>query len=39
MEVHRVRWSVVLERIRHGDIRDGKTLISLMFVQCFMRQP
>jgi len=37
MEVHRVRWSRVLEMIRAGDIVDGKTLIALLFVQCCIR--
>ena len=35
MELHRVRWSEVLEKVRRGVITDGKTLACLMFVQCF----
>jgi len=36
MEVHEVRWSEVGRRIRQGEIRDAKTLVCLMFVQCFL---
>ena len=38
MEVETRRWSEVLQMVRRGTIVDGKTLISLMFVQCFYRQ-
>lgn len=38
MEVHPLRWSEVLRMMASGEIQDGKTLISLMFVQCFRRQ-
>jgi ADP-ribose pyrophosphatase len=37
MEVHPLRWSEVLRMMASGEIQDGKTLISLMFVQCFRR--
>ena len=37
LEVHEVRWSDVGQMIRDGRIRDGKTLVALMFVQCFLR--
>jgi ADP-ribose pyrophosphatase len=37
MEVHRVRWSEVGRMISRGDIQDGKTLVTLLFVQCFRR--
>jgi ADP-ribose diphosphatase len=37
VEVHRVRWSRVLDLIGRGEIVDGKTLVSLMFVECFRR--
>ena len=37
MELHTLRWSAVREMIRAGEVQDGKTLISLMFVQCYMR--
>jgi ADP-ribose pyrophosphatase len=39
MEVHEVRWSEVGRMISRGDIRDGKTLVALLFVQCFRRRP
>jgi ADP-ribose pyrophosphatase len=39
MELHRVRWSAVLELIRRGDLMDSKTLTTLLFVQCFWRNP
>jgi ADP-ribose pyrophosphatase len=35
MEVHPVPWSEVLGMISRGDIQDGKTLVALLFVQCF----
>ncbi len=35
MEVHHVRWSDVGRMIQRGEILDGKTLVTLMFVQCF----
>ncbi len=35
MEIHEVRWSKVGQMIRAGEIRDGKTLTALMYVQCF----
>jgi ADP-ribose pyrophosphatase len=38
MEVHEVAWSEVGRMISRGEIRDGKTLCALMFVQCFVRQ-
>ncbi len=37
MELHTPRWSEVLRLIGSGEIVDGKTLASLMFVQCFRR--
>jgi ADP-ribose diphosphatase len=37
MELHRLRWSAVLNMIRTGEIRDGKTLTSLLFVESFLR--
>jgi ADP-ribose pyrophosphatase len=37
MELHTLRWSAVLGMIERGEIRDGKTLISLLFVQNFRR--
>ncbi|HEY7481698.1 MAG TPA: NUDIX hydrolase [Gemmatimonadales bacterium] len=37
MELHTLHWSEVMQLVRSGTIVDGKTLISLMFVQCFRR--
>ncbi|MGH7578805.1 MAG: NUDIX hydrolase [Gemmatimonadales bacterium] len=37
MELHTLRWSEVMRLAGHGEITDGKTLVSLMFVQCFRR--
>ena len=37
MELHTLRWSRVLEMIERGEIVDGKTLVSLLFVQSFRR--
>ena len=37
MELHTLRWSDVLGRIARGEITDGKTLVSLLFVQGFRR--
>lgn len=37
MEIHEVRWSRVGQMIRSGEIRDGKTLVALMYVQSFLR--
>ena len=39
MELHELRWSSVLERIGTGEVQDGKTLTSLLFVQCYYRNP
>lgn len=37
MELHDLNWSAVLELVRTGEVQDGKTLISLLFVECFRR--
>ena len=37
LEVHEIRWSQVGRMIREGQIRDAKTLVALMYVQCFLR--
>ena len=37
MELHTLRWSQVLEMIDRGEIVDGKTLVSLLFVQTLRR--
>jgi ADP-ribose pyrophosphatase len=39
MELHERRWSEVGRMVRGGEVRDGKTLAALMFVQCFRRKP
>jgi ADP-ribose pyrophosphatase len=39
VEPRRLRWSRVLEMIEAGEVRDGKTLVALMFVECFLRRP
>jgi ADP-ribose pyrophosphatase len=38
MEVHRLRWSAVLDLIGRREVQDGKTLTSLLFVQAFLRK-
>jgi ADP-ribose pyrophosphatase len=37
MELHTLRWSEVLRLAEAGEIVDGKTLVSLLFVQSFRR--
>jgi ADP-ribose pyrophosphatase len=37
LEVHRMPWSRVLRLIEQGEVEDGKTLVALMFVECFVR--
>jgi ADP-ribose pyrophosphatase len=37
MELHVLRWSEVADMIRRGEIRDGKTLVALLFVHGFVR--
>jgi len=37
MELHTLRWSAVMATVRGGEIQDGKTLASLLFVQSFRR--
>jgi ADP-ribose pyrophosphatase len=37
LEVHRMPWSRVLRLIEEGEVEDGKTLVALMFVECFVR--
>src|SRR6266511_3455654 len=39
VEVRQMRWSEVLSLIERGEITDAKTLVSLMFVECFRRGP
>jgi ADP-ribose pyrophosphatase len=35
LEVHVKKWSEIVHMMRRGDIRDGKTLVTLFYVQCF----
>lgn len=37
MELHTLRWSDVLAMIGRGEVVDGKTLVSLLFVQTYRR--
>lgn len=37
LEVHRLRWSRVLDLIRSGTLVDAKTLAALLFVERFER--
>ena len=37
MELHTLHWSEVLALVERGEIVDGKTLVSLLFVQSFRR--
>ena len=37
MELHPRRWSEVMESIRLGEIDDGKTLVSLLYADAFLR--
>ena len=38
MEVHTRKWSEAMGMVRNGEIRDGKTLTALLFVECFRRK-
>jgi ADP-ribose pyrophosphatase len=37
MELQALCWSEVMAMVRGGEIQDGKTLASLLFVQSFRR--
>jgi len=37
MELRELSWSAALELIRIGEVQDGKTLASLLFIQSFYR--
>jgi len=39
MELHTRRWSEVMDLVRSGELNDGKTLTSVLFVQCFRLHP
>jgi ADP-ribose pyrophosphatase len=38
MEVHHLPWTEVQRMLAAGEIQDGKTLISLMYLDCFLRR-
>jgi ADP-ribose pyrophosphatase len=37
MELHTLPWSRVMAMVQDGEIRDGKTLASLLFIESFLR--
>jgi ADP-ribose pyrophosphatase len=37
MELHTLRWSQVIGMIERGEVMDGKTLVTLMYMQSFRR--
>ena len=37
VETHEVRWSEVLRLVQAGEIRDGKTLAAILYLQAFRR--
>jgi ADP-ribose pyrophosphatase len=39
VEVHALPWSGIMDMVGRREIVDAKTLVTLMFVQCFVRQP
>jgi ADP-ribose pyrophosphatase len=39
MELQPTRWSATMDLVRTGAIQDAKTLTSLLFVQCFYKNP
>ena len=38
MEVQTKKWSEAMTMVRAGDIKDAKTLVGLMYVECFRRK-
>ena len=38
MEVQTKRWSEVMSLIRSGEIKDAKTIVALLYVECFRRK-
>jgi ADP-ribose pyrophosphatase len=38
MEVHTKRWSEIMTMTRTGEIKDAKTLVGVMYVECFRRK-
>jgi ADP-ribose pyrophosphatase len=39
VEVRQIRWSNVMQLAERGEIADGKTLVSLLFIEAFRRPP
>jgi len=39
LAVHHFHWSEVMQMVQSGTIIDCKTLVAVMFVQCFYRKP
>ena len=39
LDLHPTPWSVALQMVQNGTIRDVKTITALLFVQGFVRQP
>lgn len=37
LELHRFRWSEVMELVRSGKVMDSKSLTTILFVQCFVK--
>lgn len=37
LEIHERRWSEVGRMVRRGEIRDAKSLVALLYLQCFVR--
>lgn len=37
VETHELRWSEVLRLVQSGEIRDGKTLAAILYLQAFRR--
>jgi ADP-ribose pyrophosphatase len=37
MELHEIPWSRVMAMVETGEIRDGKSLVALLYAHCFRR--
>jgi hypothetical protein len=37
LEIQQFRWSEVLELVRAGNLVDSKSLTTILFVQCFVK--
>ena len=38
LEQHTLPWSTVMRMVEEGEIRDGKTLVALLYAQCCVRR-